>query len=264
MTDRSGRTNTPPLKPAIAPSSLSGSISMLMPRGGRPLVKASVTPALRNSCAAAIACSVSTLSCVTSVPSTSASSSLICRCSLIVSDPFPKMCWKRSSRRAGDRDLEISAFPAILFRPEDGETNNAIMRRFCDRQIAKIHADAGRDGWAVCRRHPVVGRPVDQRLLAKFQPQRPSRPNTVDFRSELPDDRRRRRRILDVAIHGLRRHVEHGTVPQRPQQLDVLGMRPYQRHGAAGGPTTEQFELRDVVAVPDLFRDQATRACRSL
>ena len=45
MTERSGLTNTPPLKPAIAVRNPRGSISMLMPRGGRPLVMAKAMPA---------------------------------------------------------------------------------------------------------------------------------------------------------------------------------------------------------------------------
>ena len=44
ITDMSGLTSTPPLKPAIGVSSASGSISIAMPRGGRPLVMAKRMP----------------------------------------------------------------------------------------------------------------------------------------------------------------------------------------------------------------------------
>src|SRR5215469_387153 len=76
MTFMSRSTSSPPLKAAIGVCRSSGSISMAMPRGGRPLVITKITPASCSLCTASTARSVSTLSCVTSVPSTSASSSL--------------------------------------------------------------------------------------------------------------------------------------------------------------------------------------------
>ena len=36
----------------------------------------------------------------------------------------------------------------------------------------------------------------------------------------------------------------------------MFGVRPHQRHRAAGGPAEKQFPLRDILAVPDLLRDQ--------
>src|SRR5262245_23733246 len=77
MMERSGRTNSPPLKPAMGVSIRSGSISMAIPFGGRPLVMAKRMPDSRSRSTARRARSVSTLSCVTSVPSTSARSSEI-------------------------------------------------------------------------------------------------------------------------------------------------------------------------------------------
>ena len=73
ITDMSGRTNTPPLKAAIGVVRPSGSMSIDMPRGGRPLVIANNIPACFSFATAAMARSVRTLSWVTSVPSTSAS-----------------------------------------------------------------------------------------------------------------------------------------------------------------------------------------------
>src|ERR1700722_10316503 len=72
ITDMSGRTYTPPLKAAIGVVSWSGSMSIDMPRGGRPLVMAKSIPACLSFATAAMARSVRTLSWVTSVPSTSA------------------------------------------------------------------------------------------------------------------------------------------------------------------------------------------------
>ena len=64
------------MKAAIGVVSFSGSTSIAIPRGGRPLVIASSMPAARRRSTAWQAPSVSTLPEVTSVPSTSAISSL--------------------------------------------------------------------------------------------------------------------------------------------------------------------------------------------
>src|SRR5215471_10375280 len=77
ITDMSGRANSPPLNAAIGVVSPSGSMSIDMPRGGRPLVIAKSIPACLSFPTAAMARSVRTLSWVTSVPSTSARRSLI-------------------------------------------------------------------------------------------------------------------------------------------------------------------------------------------
>src|SRR5438874_279579 len=76
-TERSGRTNIPPLNAAIGVVRASGWINICIPRGGRPLVIANWIPAMPNWVTAARARSVSTFSRVRRVPSTSARSSLI-------------------------------------------------------------------------------------------------------------------------------------------------------------------------------------------
>ncbi len=76
MVFMSRSTISPPLNAAIGVCRSSGSVSIAMPRGGRPLVIAKITPASCSLCAASTARLVSTLSWVTSVPSTSASISL--------------------------------------------------------------------------------------------------------------------------------------------------------------------------------------------
>ena len=77
---------------------------------------------------------------------------------------------------------------------------------------------------------------------------------------------------LDVALHPLRRHVEDRAVAQRAQQLDVLGMRPDQRHGAARGPAARAAPRLGISApsqtcsgsrppVPALASSVASRLC---
>jgi hypothetical protein len=75
ITDMSRFTSTPPLNAAIGVVRSSGSMSIDMPRGGRPLVIANRIPASPSLRTALMARSVRTLSGVTSVPSTSARSS---------------------------------------------------------------------------------------------------------------------------------------------------------------------------------------------
>src|SRR5215475_8601907 len=76
MMERSRFTKSPPLKPAMGISSLSGSKSISMPFGGRPLVMAKRMPASCRLWTAAWARSVRIFCSVTSVPSTSAAVAL--------------------------------------------------------------------------------------------------------------------------------------------------------------------------------------------
>ena len=69
---------------------------MLMPRGGRPLVMASAMPASCSSRAAAFAASVSTLSSVTSVPSTSARRRRMFRCPFTASAPAAELTGRQT------------------------------------------------------------------------------------------------------------------------------------------------------------------------
>src|SRR6185312_5454343 len=62
---------------------------------------------------------------------------------------------------------------------------------------------------------------------------------------------------------GLRRHVEHRPVLERPQQLNVLRMRPGERHCASRRAAKKQLPLRYIFGVPYLFGYQAAFAARS-
>ncbi len=70
----SGLTSSPPLNAATGVSSASGSTSISIPRGGRPLVTANSTPASCSRWTASTERAVSAFSELTSVPSTSESS----------------------------------------------------------------------------------------------------------------------------------------------------------------------------------------------
>ena len=89
---RSGWTYIAPLNAAIGVVSPSGPTSIAIPRGGRPLVIASATPAARSRATASHAPAVSRLSRVTSVPSTSATSSRI-RLIMFPSRPRHGLCF---------------------------------------------------------------------------------------------------------------------------------------------------------------------------
>ncbi len=75
ITDMSGRTNSPPLNAAMGSASSSGSTSIAMPLGGRPLVIANLIPAPLSRRTEAMVRSVSSFAGVTRVPSTSAKTS---------------------------------------------------------------------------------------------------------------------------------------------------------------------------------------------
>ena len=71
-TERSGRTNSPPLNAAIGDRTWRSSMSAFIPLGGRPLVMVKAISVFMTWRTAARACGVTILSGVTSVPSTSA------------------------------------------------------------------------------------------------------------------------------------------------------------------------------------------------
>src|ERR1700678_4072106 len=141
-------TSRPPLKAAIGVLRFSGSISIDMPRGGRPLVIAKRIPASPSLRTASTARSVRTLSGVTSVPSTSARTSLM----------LLSLLFKRSPRvlrlavppvldqRSGRRDYDDAAYRGDRQprRSEAGGLHQADRRR-------AAHAPGGRAG-AVHRR----------------------------------------------------------------------------------------------------------------
>src|SRR5207249_1941678 len=56
-----------------------------------------------------------------------------------------------------------------------------------------------------------------------------------------------------IALGDRRQLVEYFLVPNRAQQLDILGMGPYQRHGGAARFSKKHENRRDIGLVPDLF-----------
>jgi len=60
-----------------------------------------------------------------------------------------------------------------------------------------------------------------------------------------------------IALHRLRRGVEHAPVRQGATQLDVLGVSPHERHGRPRRLGEEELPLRDVGGVPDLLGQEA-------
>ena len=65
--------------------------------------------------------------------------------------------------------------------------------------------------------------------------------------------------LNQIALHAVRRHVEHTTIAQRAQQLDVFPVGPDQWHCGTGWLAAKQFALRNVFGLPDLFRQQSAR-----
>src|SRR5215207_11448494 len=70
---------------------------------------------------------------------------------------------------------------------------------------------------------------------------------------EAPEGERRAGLRNEVALRRLRRQVEDLPVPQRAHQLDVLRVRPDERHRRTRGAAVEEFPPREVGRVPDLF-----------
>ena len=69
-----------------------------------------------------------------------------------------------------------------------------------------------------------------------------------------------RRCPASVALpHGVEK-LDRSPVTARDQQLEELGMRPHQGHGAAGRPPGKQKALRYRLGVPYLLRQEAAGA----
>lgn len=82
--------------------------------------------------------------------------------------------------------------------------------------------------------------------------------STVAITNKHPADAHRDQRV-DSGF-GLRRQIELTPVGQGPDQLDVFGMRPDQRHGRPGGMSVEELSRRQVRGVPALLREHAALA----
>lgn len=72
----------------------------------------------------------------------------------------------------------------------------------------------------------------------------------------MPERETRGGAVADVTLLRGRRAIEDRAVPQRAQQLDVLGVRPGQRARGVRGTSEKKAALRDVRRVPNLFGDQ--------
>src|SRR5690242_20617014 len=98
------------------------------------------------------------------------------------------------------------------------------------------------------------------RLDAQLRP----RVHRGDLPVALPDLDARTRRPAEVTIRDLRDEIEYAPVRRRAQQLDVLAMRPHQRHCRAGLPSATEQLRRDVSLIPNLFRQQPRAVGKSL
>ena len=87
---------------------------------------------------------------------------------------------------------------------------------------------ARRASWAVCQPSRA---PADECRGQDLQRAGPCRPATPGAAGRSARSVRRTGLLHEVALHRLRRHVEDLSVVQGAAQLDVLGMRPHQRHG---------------------------------
>ena len=106
---------------------------------------------------------------------------------------------------------------------------------------------------------PPVDAPMHDGRRERLDAERPVRRHRAHLVVEAPDDAVRRRLLDEVPLDRLRRPIEDAAVEQRPAQLEILGVRPDERHGRTGGVADEQLAIRNVGAVPHLFGKEAAR-----
>ena len=93
-----------------------------------------------------------------------------------------------------------------------------------------MHAERHRRGHDVPAGAPVLAAPMDESGLVKLDPQDLSGGNDLRFMIAAPAHVTGMHTIDLVAPTRLRRHIEDVVFPKGAQQLDMLGMRPDERH----------------------------------
>src|SRR5258708_30189523 len=117
-----------------------------------------------------------------------------------------------------------------------------------------MHVERRRRGHDVPACAPILAAPMDESGLGKLDPQDLSGGDDLRFLIAAPGHVPGMHTVDLVALARLRRHVEDALFPKRAQQLDMLGMRPDERHRRSRGPAAEELALRNILAVPDLLR----------
>ena len=119
---------------------------------------------------------------------------------------------------------------------------------YAERRVACLH---------LVHRTSAVDAPVHDGRFKRFDAECSARRHCADFVVEAPGDVARRGLLNQVPLNGLRRPIEDLSVLKGSTQLDILGMRPHQRHRRAGRVPDEQISIGNVGAIPDLLRKEA-------
>src|SRR5678816_1460045 len=140
---------------------------------------------------------------------------------------LPYWSWRHRSH------LKIPPFPASCYRPEEGEADRSpLRRRHLDVHVVMAGID-GR-GVRVLGALPFVAGPPQPERGGRLEPQGASGRYRAYLPVECPDLLPRHRPAGAVTVGAGRDQADDLAVRGGAHQLDVLGMRPGQRHGASG------------------------------
>src|SRR5438552_13514541 len=127
-----------------------------------------------------------------------------------------------------------------------------------------MDAEPAIPGLGIVRLVPAIDTPMNDGCGERFDTQCLPNGDGSTLVVEAPDGKRGPRLTLHVALQAVVRGVEHSSVADRTEQLDVLCVSPHQRHRGTRGTTGEELPLRKVWSVPDLLGEQATAGSERL
>src|SRR5581483_10268222 len=170
--------------------------------------------------------------------------------------------WRTPPRRlSGELDPPVAACPARLVAA--GELEARVLGELVVLDADAVHAEPERPGVAVARGLPAVEAGVERERLARLDHQRSSWREPRDGGLLAPEPGRRRRSGAAVALLDRLQQLDLPLRRPRRVQLQVLAVRPDERHRAAARLAREEVAFGDRLGVPDLLGDQAAAAAHA-
>src|SRR5215471_19791855 len=132
-------------------------------------------------------------------------------------------------------------FPLAVF-PAEGKLQLRTGGYSVRADIQEMNTQARRNRLLLLLRRPAVRGPHDRCRRQKFDAQNESRGHGTALLIKTPDGVFDSMLFAQIALHGLRRHIEDASVAKRAKQFDVFGVSPHQRHRRARWLSVEKFE----------------------
>src|SRR5271154_4423867 len=160
------------------------------------------------------------------------------------------------SAKLFDDHLKIPPFPARGILPEESENDLIAWAESLAGQIDMLQLPSAVFGIIVVHGLPVVKTPMPSGCIHQQDPQLLALRKRARLVVVAPVEVLRGCLVLQIPFDSLRWLIEELSVKQRPAQFYVLGVSPKEWARRACTFPVEQFSLRKVRGVPDLFGNQ--------